>query len=193
VLWTGWKWKAILIGSALGSSPASSTSVSRELEADMGILEKLMKWMAEHYAKERGGMGWKWQAMDSKNSPAALGGEKTGNNPTDRRKLGAKINLLVEQSGAPLSVVLTGANRHEKISAVDLIVSMVLKRPAHKKSSTCARIKPTMPQMLGNSPLQEATPPTSRSIPQRKTQPNRAANRRSERTLMGSLIRRGDG
>jgi putative transposase len=65
-------------------------------------------------------------------------GEKTGNNPTDRGKQGAKINLLVDQRGAPLSVVLTGANRHDKISAVDLIISMALKRPAHKEQHLCA-------------------------------------------------------
>jgi putative transposase len=76
--------------------------------------------------------------MDSKNSPAPLGGEKTGKNPTDRGKRGAKINLLVDERGAPLSVVLTGANRHEKISAVDLIVSIMLKRPAHKEQHLCA-------------------------------------------------------
>src|SRR5215212_4557129 len=76
--------------------------------------------------------------MDSKNSPAPLGGEKTGQNPTDRGKRGAKINLLVDQSGAPLSVVLTGANRHDKVAAIDLIVSVVLKRPAHKEQHLCA-------------------------------------------------------
>jgi putative transposase len=76
--------------------------------------------------------------MDCKNSPAPLGGEKTGKNPTDRGKQGAKINLLVDERGAPLSVVLTGANRHDKISAVDLIVSMALKRPAHKEQHLCA-------------------------------------------------------
>jgi transposase len=76
--------------------------------------------------------------MDSKNSPAPLGGEKTGNNPTDRGKRGAKMNLLVDQSGAPLSVVLTGANRHDKVSAVELIVSIMLKRPAHKEQHLCA-------------------------------------------------------
>ena len=46
------------------------------------------------------------------NSPAPLGGEKTGKNPTDRGKRGAKMNLLVDQA-ALLSVVLTGANRHD--------------------------------------------------------------------------------
>jgi putative transposase len=48
------------------------------------------------------------------------------------------MNLLVDQSGAPLSVVLTGANRHDKVSAVELIVSIALKRPAHKEQHLCA-------------------------------------------------------
>jgi putative transposase len=61
-----------------------------------------------------------------------------GNNPTDRGKLGAKINLLVDERGAPLSVVLTGANRHDIVSAVDLIVSMIPKRQAHKEQHLCA-------------------------------------------------------
>ncbi len=94
--------------------------------------------MVEYYARERGGIGWKWQAMDSKHSPAPLGGEKVGKNPTDRGKLGAKINLLVDERGAPLSVVLTGANRHDKVSAVGLIVSVAPKRPTHKEQHLCA-------------------------------------------------------
>jgi putative transposase len=116
------------------------------MEAHGGLFEKLIKRMVEYYARERGGIGWRWQAMDSKNSPAPVGGAKTGKNPTDRGKRGAKINLLVDQSGAPLSVVLTGANRHDKVAAIDLIVSVVLKRPALTRSSTCAPTKPTMPQ-----------------------------------------------
>ena len=52
----------------------------------MGLFEKLMKRMAEYYAREHGGIGWKWQAMGSKHSAAPLGGEKTGKNPTDRGK-----------------------------------------------------------------------------------------------------------
>src|SRR5918996_4863004 len=136
VLWSGCQWKAIhreWFG-------VSSSVVHERFQRwrQMGIFEKLMKWMVEHYAKESGGISWKWQAMDSKNSPAPLGGQKTGKNPTDRGKQGAKINLLVDQRGAPLSVVLTGANRHDKISAVDLIVSMALKRPAHKEQHLCA-------------------------------------------------------
>jgi putative transposase len=136
VLWTGCQWKAIhreWFG-------VSSSVVHERFQRwrQMGIFEKLMKSMAEYYAKASGGISWKWQAMDSKNSPAPLGGEKTGKNPTDRGKRGAKMNLLVDQRGAPLSVVLTGANRHDKVAAIDLIVSIVLKRPAHKEQHLCA-------------------------------------------------------
>jgi transposase len=104
----------------------------------MGVFEKLMKKMAEYYARECGGIGWKWQAMDSKHSAAPLGGEKTGKNPTDRGKSGAKINLLVDGRGAPISIVLTGANRHDNVSAIGLIVSVVTKSPAHKEQHLCA-------------------------------------------------------
>src|SRR5215213_10021701 len=136
VLWTGWKWKAI----HRDWFGVSSSVVRERFQKwrQMGVFEKLMNWMVEHYAKESGGISWKWQAMDSKNSPAPLGGEKTSNNLTDRGKQGAKLNLLVDERGAPLAVVLTGANRHDKISAVDLIVSVVLKRPAQKEQHLCA-------------------------------------------------------
>ena len=93
------------------------TRTFAEMEGEGHILEKLMRRMADYYyAIECGGVGWKWQAMDSKHAAAPLGGEKTGGNPTDRGKLGAKINLInlmVDERGAPLSVVLTGANRHD--------------------------------------------------------------------------------
>jgi transposase len=35
-------------------------------------------------------------------------------------------------------VVLTGANRHDKVAAIDLMVSVALKRPAHKEQHLCA-------------------------------------------------------
>src|SRR5215210_5408334 len=104
-----------------------------EMDEDGHLREADEKKMVEHYAKERG-LRWEWQSMDSKKSCAApLGGEKTAKNPTDRGKLGAKIHLLVDQRGAPLNVVLTGANRHDKIAAIELIVSVAKKRPAHKE------------------------------------------------------------
>jgi putative transposase len=136
VLWTGCQWKAVHRDWFGVSSSVIHERFQRWTR--MGIFEKLMRRMAEYYAKECGGIGWRWQAMDSKNSPAPLGGGKTGKNPTDRGKRGAKINLMVDQSGAPLSIVLTGANRHDKVAAIDLIVSMAIKRPAHKEQHLCA-------------------------------------------------------
>jgi transposase len=136
VLWTGCQWKAVHRDWFGVSSSVIHERFQRWTR--MGIFEKLMKRMAQYYAKEQDGVGWRWQAMDSKSSAAPLGGEKTGKNPTDRGKLGAKINLLVDERGAPISITLTGANRHDKMSAIDLIVSVLIKRPAHKEQHLCA-------------------------------------------------------
>jgi putative transposase len=136
VLWTGCQWKAV----HRDWFGVSSSVIHERFQGwrEMGIFEKLMKKMVEYYARESGGVGWRWQAMDSKNCASPLGGSETGKNPTDRGKLGAKINLLVDERGAPLSLALTGANRHDKVSAIDLIVSVLIKRPAHKEQNLCA-------------------------------------------------------
>lgn len=136
VLWTGCQWKA-LHRDWFG---VSSSVVHERFQRwrSMGLFEKLMGRMAEYYAREHGGVGWKWQSMDSKHCATPLGGGKVGKNPTDRGKLGAKINLMVDGRGAPVSVVLTGANRHDKVSAVELIASATPKRPAHKEQHLCA-------------------------------------------------------
>ena len=132
VLWTGGcQWEAV----HKDWFGVSSSVIHERFQSwtRMGIFEKLMKKMVEYYARERSGIGWRWQAMDSKSCAAPLGGSQTGKNPTDRGKLGAKINLMVDERGAPLSIVLTGANRHDKVSAIDLIVSVLVERPAHKE------------------------------------------------------------
>ena len=95
-----------------------------------------MRQLAKFYGKKRN-IKWKWQALDSKSCPAPLGREGTGRNPTDRGKRGSKIHLLVDKRGAPLGVVITGANAHDKTAAVDLIVSVVIERP-DKKQHLCA-------------------------------------------------------
>src|SRR5215213_11072467 len=108
-----------------------------EVEADGRLREADVKRITDYYAREQSGISWKWQAMDSKHCAAPLGGQKTGNTPTDRGKSGAKINLLVDGRGAPISVILSGANRHDKVSAMGLICSVTLKRPAQKEQHLC--------------------------------------------------------
>lgn len=130
VLWTGCQWKAVHKD---WFGVCSSTLHERfQTWQQLGIFDKIMQIMVKFYAKKRK-IKWKWQSVDSKACPAPLGGQQTGKNPTDRGKRGSKIHILVDQRGAPLAVILTGANEHDKWSADDLIISIVVKRPKTKQ------------------------------------------------------------
>jgi transposase len=48
-------------------------------------------------------------------------GEKTGPNPTDRRKAGSKHHILTEARGIPLTALLTSANRHDITQLLPLV------------------------------------------------------------------------
>src|SRR5215211_3205821 len=71
VLWTGCQWKA-LHRDWFGVC-ASVVHERFQRWRQMGIFEQLMKRMAEYYARDCGGIGWVWQAMDSKHSVAPFG------------------------------------------------------------------------------------------------------------------------
>ena len=50
-------------------------------------------------------------------------GEMTGPNPTDRGKIGTKRNVLTDQRGIPVSVIITSANTHDmKTVRIDWIM-----------------------------------------------------------------------
>jgi len=135
VLWTGCQWKAV----HRDWFGVSSSVLHQRFQTwqQQGLIVKIMQIMVRFYDKRRQ-IKWKWQAIDSKACPAPLGGSQTGKNPTDRAKKGTKVHLLVDQRGAPLAVYVTGANEHDKCSADDLIISIVVPRPAHKKQHLCA-------------------------------------------------------
>jgi putative transposase len=127
VLWTGCQWKAIR---REWFGVCSSTLHRRFQEWQRsGVFLKLMTLLVRFYARQRG-IQWLFQALDSKTCPAPLGGEATGKSPVDRSKRGSKLHLLVDQRGAPLSVHITGANVHDKWLADELIVSILVPRPA---------------------------------------------------------------
>ncbi len=65
-----------------------------------------------------------WQYI----SKITFRGAKTGHNPTDRSKLGSKRHILTDKNGIPLSVVITSANTHDAIVAIDTVDSIVIKR-----------------------------------------------------------------
>lgn len=126
MLWTGCQWKAVHKD---WFGVCSSTLHERfQTWQQLGIFDKIMQIMVKCSAKKRK-IKWKWQAIDSNSCPAPLGGEQTGKNPTDRGNRGSNIHILVDQRGAPLAVMLTGANEHDTWSADDLIISIVVKRP----------------------------------------------------------------
>jgi transposase len=136
VLWTGCQWKAV---QREWFGVCSSTLHERfQTWQRLGVYDRIMHIMVMFYAKKRT-IKWKWQSIDSKSGPAPLGGEQTGKNPTDRGKRGSKIHLLVDKRGAPLAVFITGANRHDKWSADDLIISIVVPRPdpAEREQHIC--------------------------------------------------------
>jgi transposase len=74
-------------------------------------------------------------AVDSGTVRAVGGGEKTGPNPTDRRKPGSKHHVLTDANGIPLKTILTGANRHDVTQLLPLVdgVPEIAGKPGHPR------------------------------------------------------------
>lgn len=127
VLWTGCQWKAVHRD---WFGVCSTTLHARFQEWQRtGVFERLMRELVRFYDR-RQGIAWTWQAVDSKACPAPLGGRDTGPSPVDRSKRGSKLHLLVDARGAPLAVYITGANIHDKWLIDEVVVSIVVPRPA---------------------------------------------------------------
>jgi IS5 family transposase len=55
----------------------------------------------------------------------------TGNNPTDRSKLGTKRHILTDTKGIPLSVVISSASTHDIKLVTDVVDnSIVITQPS---------------------------------------------------------------
>ena len=64
----------------------------------------------------------------------------TGNNPTDRSKLGrTKRHILTDKNGIPLSVVISSANTHDIKLVTDVVDNRVIKRLSNKTRTTGKR------------------------------------------------------
>jgi len=126
VLWTGCQWKAV----HKDWFGVCSTTLHQRFQEwqQNGVFEALMREFVGFYARRRN-IQWKWQAIDSKSCPSPLGGEYPGKSPVDRAKRGSKIHILVDGRGAPLSVYITAANRHDKWLVDELVISIVVPRP----------------------------------------------------------------
>src|SRR4051794_3414362 len=53
----------------------------------------------------------------------------TGNNPTDRSKLGTKRHILTDKKGIPLSTVITPASTHDIKAVTNVIDNSIIKQP----------------------------------------------------------------
>lgn len=124
VLRTGIQWNAL--PRQMG---ASSTVHDRYQEWERaGFFEELWRAGLAEY-EELEGIEWEWQAIDGAMTKAPLGRDATGNNPTDRAKMGTKRSMLTDGAGIPLAVVVEGANRHDSKLLVATLDGLVA-RPA---------------------------------------------------------------
>jgi transposase len=85
-----------------------------------GVWKKLFQVVLDRLRRE-GKLDLTRAIVDSSSIRAPGGGRKTGPNPTDRRKKGTKHHVLVDANGIPLSIEITGANRHDVTQLIHLI------------------------------------------------------------------------
>jgi transposase len=64
----------------------------------------------------------------------------TGNNPTDRSKLGTKRHILTDKNGIPLSAFITPASTHDTKAVTEVMYNAVIKRPTSTVSTTKNKI-----------------------------------------------------
>jgi len=126
VLRTGCQWQALNHTDLCAKSTAHDRF---QVWADADVFLNFWRAGVERF-DELQGIDWSWLSMDGAMTKAPLGGEKTGPNPTDRAKRGAKRSLLTEGSGVPIGLAIDGANRHDMKLVQPTIDSIVVDRPA---------------------------------------------------------------
>ncbi|MCL4543759.1 MAG: IS5 family transposase [Chloroflexi bacterium] len=125
VLRTGCQWQAL----DQTELCAHSTAHDRFQEwVAAGVFLAFWRAGVEQFDELRG-IDWAWLSMDGAMTKATLGGKKTGPNPTDRGKGGAKRSLLTDGHGVPIGLAIDGANRNDMKLARATIEGLVAERP----------------------------------------------------------------
>jgi len=125
VLRTGCQWKAL---DATLFCPGSTAHDRFQEWVAAGVFLDLWEGGLLAY-DECQGIDWSWVSMDGCMTKAPLGGEKTGKNPTDRGKQGAKRSLLVDAVGIPIGLAVEGANRNDMKLTEETLESIPVERP----------------------------------------------------------------
>lgn len=100
------------------------------------LSEIMEKGLAEYDDME--GIAWKWQSIDGSMTKAPTAQESVGPNPTDRGKNGTKRHILVDERGVPLSIVVTGANRHDVTQIEPVLKNRIRKPRGRTQQNLCA-------------------------------------------------------
>ena len=74
---------------------------------ERGLFEQFWQIALEEYGGEVG-LDGEWQSLDGAMTKAPLGGEKTGNTPTDRGKSGTKRSLQTDAAGVLVGLAVAG-------------------------------------------------------------------------------------
>ncbi|MGP0101973.1 MAG: IS5 family transposase [Solirubrobacteraceae bacterium] len=125
VLRTGMQWNAL---NATGVCSSSSAHRRFQEWEQAGVFAEIWRQGLLEYDKVVG-IDWAWLAADGAMTKAPLGGAKTGPNPTDRAKGGAKRSVLSEGAGVPIGLAHDGANRNDQPLLEPTLNSIPIKRP----------------------------------------------------------------
>jgi transposase len=107
VLKTGIPWESLPLEMGCGCGMTCWNYLKAWQEA--GVWQRLHQALLSEL-QEADRIDWSRAAVDSSHARALGGGEKTGENPTDRRKLGSKHHVLVDAQGVPLATTISGSN-----------------------------------------------------------------------------------
>jgi transposase len=90
--------------------------------AEAGVFNRVHQAVLDRLG-ERGRLDWS-RASLTRSACGRKGGALTGPNPTDRGKRGTKYHLLVNATGLPLNVAVSGANRHDSMLVEPILDGM---------------------------------------------------------------------
>jgi putative transposase len=134
------------------------------------------------------GIDWMWQSVDGAMTKAPLGGGATGPNPTDRGKTVTKRSLLVDGRGAPLAVVVAGANRHDSPLLEPTLDAIAVQRPEpsdeaeqHLSADNGYQGKPSTKAAEARGYILHRPPPKERSKTKGATKQKQAAEPKKKR------------
>lgn len=110
ILRTGMQWKALPEKQFL----VSASTVHRRFQewVQDSVFLNFWKKLLKKYAKKNHTM-MRWCAFDGSVSKAPLGGQGVGPSPVDRRKIGTKKHICVDQNGIVIGIAISGANKHD--------------------------------------------------------------------------------